>query len=66
MKNERCAVLVLVLTISIVFMGFSFVSTTKAEEPITLVLYWIMGKDTLQYRGLTMFMDGVEKRTNGG
>jgi len=65
MKNGRCAVLALVLTISIVLMGFSFVSTAKAEEPITLVLYWLMGKETLQYRGLTIFMDSVETRSNG-
>ncbi len=63
MKKARS--FVLVLSIAILFMGFSFAPVAKAEKPITLVLYWIMGKDTLQYRGLTMFMDGVEKRTNG-
>ena len=65
MKNGRNFILALILSISMVFIGFSISSTAKAEEPITLVLYWIMGKDTLQYRGLTIFMDGVEKRTNG-
>ena len=65
MKKGRYFVLAFILTVSIVFLGFSFPSRVKADEPKTLVLYWLMGKETLQYRGLTLFMDGVEKRTNG-
>ena len=65
MKKGKYFVLAFILGISIVFLGFSFPSRVKADEPKTLVLYWLMGKETLQYRGLTIFMDGVERRTNG-
>ena len=53
-----------ILMIAGLLIVLSFTTSARAAE-YDLVLYWMLGKETLQYRGLTMFMDGVEKRTNG-
>lgn len=63
---KRGKYLVSILVVFFMVMGLSMATPAKAaDKPIELVLYWMLSKDTLQYKGLTMFMDGVEKRTNG-
>ncbi len=62
MKRSRYLLSIVIVVSMIV--GFSTASPAKAAD-VDLTLYWMLQKDTLQYKGLTMFMDGVEKRTNG-
>ena len=55
-----------ILMISCFLIGLSLTSSAKAaDKPIQLIFYWMMGKDTLQFKGLDKFMQGVEQRTNG-
>lgn len=62
MKRGKYPVSILVVFFMVI--GFSMTSPAKAAD-IDLTLYWMLAKETLQYKGLTLFMDGVEKRTNG-
>jgi len=56
-----------VLILSLLLLGLPLVNSAQAaDKPITLTLYWMQGKDTLQFKGLKKMMDGIEQRTNGG
>jgi tripartite ATP-independent transporter DctP family solute receptor len=59
----------LIVSILVVFFAlgvFGLTSSVKAaDEPIQIIFYWMMGKETLQFKGLEKFMQGVEQRTNG-
>lgn len=64
MKKGRY--LVSILLVSCLLIGLSLTTSAKAaNEPMQLIFYWMMGKDTLQFKGLELFMKGVEERTNG-
>jgi tripartite ATP-independent transporter DctP family solute receptor len=55
-----------VLFLALFLIGLVLSGTVAAEDkPITLTLYWMQGKEMLQFKGLQMMMDGIEKRTNG-
>ncbi len=55
---KRGKYLVSILVVFFMVMGLSMATPAKAaDKPIELVLYWMLSKDTLQYKGLTMFMD---------
>jgi len=64
MKKARF--LIAVLIICIIVAGFTAIPSARAaDDPIQLVLYWMLAKDTLQFKGLAKMMEGIEARTNG-
>jgi len=59
MKKSRCFVSILI--VSCFLIGISLPSgAVAADKPIQIIFYWMMGKDTLQFKGLEKFMKGVE------
>ncbi|UCG64745.1 MAG: TRAP transporter substrate-binding protein [Deltaproteobacteria bacterium] len=65
MRKGKLLVLTLVVGISFILIGASLSVAAAAGKPIELSLYWALGNKTLQYKGMTKFMDAAEKRTNG-
>lgn len=64
MKRSRCITTVLVVAL-VASSLLAAAGAKAADQPIEIVFYWMMGKDTLQFKGLQKFMDGVEQRTSG-
>ncbi|MBW1700148.1 MAG: TRAP transporter substrate-binding protein [Deltaproteobacteria bacterium] len=64
MKKGRSVISILMIPCFLVILSLT-TSAQAAEKPIQLVFYWMMGKETLQFKGLERFMKGVEQRTKG-
>ncbi len=58
----RAKFVVLAIVLSLVV---GLVAVSAADKPIELKLYWPMGKKALQWSTLVMFMDSVEKASDG-
>ncbi|MBW1700147.1 MAG: TRAP transporter substrate-binding protein [Deltaproteobacteria bacterium] len=65
MKKRRIYWVSIVI-VTVLLASFSVAPAEQAKDkPIELIFYWMLGKETLQYKGFQIMMKGIEERTKG-